>query len=217
MRGGKKKKKNQIKRGKEKKNPQQTNNKKPTQPSFLCRKRRGQEMKGEGGRSAAARHLSPTGSQPSPPALSLSLPPSLPAAPLCSAAGSPGEVQSPGAVTAFRPTWGPGGPPDPRPYRRPSPLRSARPGPAGLRHPFAGRGRGGRRAGSLFLLHGGYLNVLLSITRHFRHRRQLPGPHAGAGAPHIMGEAARSPPTALSPAEPLEPGAPQLTPLFNCP
>lgn len=32
-------------------------------------------MKGEGGRSAAARHLSPTGSQPSPPALSPSLPP----------------------------------------------------------------------------------------------------------------------------------------------
>lgn len=113
----------------------------------------------------------------------------LPGAPLCSADGCAGEAQSPGAVTAFRATSGPGG----RRTRGPGGgrLRSARPGRA--LPPRAGRGRGGRLAGSLFLLHGGYLNVLLSITRHFLHRRQLPGPHAGAGAPHIMGAATRSP------------------------
>lgn len=91
-------------------------------------------------------------------------------------------------------------------------LGSARPGRAVP--PRAGRGRVGCLAGSLFLLHGGYLNVLLSITRHFLHGRQLPGPHAGA-APHNGGGS--SEPRSPSPAEPLGPRGPQLAPLFNCP
>lgn len=149
-------------------------------------------MKGKGGRTASAL---PHDTSPRRAAL--------PGAPLCSAAGCPGEVQSPGAVAGFPGNFGGG-------RLGSAALRSARPAPAALRRPVPAEGEAAVcLAGSLFLLHGGYLNVLLSITRHFltpppaprSARRRRGSPHNGGG---------NSEPRSPSPAEPLEPRAPNL-------